>query len=187
MIALRFWSPERLPPVPEFSLPCTLQTCYITSYIYLENGQTGTCPRACTMIKQYCVPQHVSLNSPEALPYSFASCPYKGSSSTAVLMLTCCLLDFFLKTLPDFALPGVAHIPLSGSMPKLTRFLGPPDETPAKPLGVLMAEPGPFVPDLAMQLLLLLGDSTFALNLSRLVTFWSLQHQSTFSQLHMRL
>ncbi len=67
-------------------------------------------------------------------------------------------------------LPGV---PLSGSMPKVTRFLGPAeDPLPAVP-GVLVADLG--VPDPAPKLLLLVGDNTFVPNLSKLVTFCSLQ------------
>ena len=70
-------------------------------------------------------------------------------------------------------LPGV---PLSGSMPKVTRFLGPSeDPLPAVP-GVLVADLG--VPDAGPKLLLLVGDSTLVPNLSKLVTFCSLQRQS---------
>ena len=70
-------------------------------------------------------------------------------------------------------LPGV---PLSGSMPKGTRFLGPSeDPLPAVP-GVLVADLG--VPDQVPKLLLLVGDNTLAPNLSKLVTFCSLQRQS---------
>ncbi len=70
-------------------------------------------------------------------------------------------------------LPGV---PLSGSMPKVTRFLGPSeDPLPAVP-GVLVADLG--VPDPVPKLLLLVGDSTLVPNLSKLVTFCSLQRQS---------
>ncbi len=73
-------------------------------------------------------------------------------------------------------LPGV---PLSGSTPKVTRFLGPSeDPLPAVP-GVLVADLG--VPDPVPKLLLLVGDSTLVPNLSRLVTFCSLQRPSWVS------
>ncbi len=70
-------------------------------------------------------------------------------------------------------------VPLSGSMPKVTRFLGPSeDPLPAVP-GVLVADLG--VPDPVPKLLLLVGDSTLVPNLSRLVTFCSLQRPSWVS------